>query len=163
MNEPHDPYTAPQAQIRAERAAQLVVASRIQRLVNYLIDSTACVALIFCGLSVYSAIDPGVIETLKQPNPWRDLLMTALVLLVYYVPMEGMFGVTLGKLVTNTRVVDEQGRPPSWGQVLARTVARLIPFEQFTILFSPADRPTAWHDRLPKTLVVRAQPALASR
>lgn len=155
MNDPHNPYDAPQASIRAERAAQLVVAGRLLRLVNYFIDSAACLALIFCGLSVYSAFDPGVMEALKQPNTLRDIVVTTVVLLIYYVPMEGIFGVTLGKLVTNTRVVDEHGRPPSWGQVLGRTFARLIPFEAFTILFSPAQRPAAWHDRLAKTLVVR--------
>lgn len=157
MNDPHNPYDAPQTQVRAERIAQLVTATRGQRLINYLIDSLACVALIVCALTLYTAYDPAVVNSLREPNMFRDWVMTPIALLIYYVPMEGMFGVTLGKLVTNTRVVDEQGRPPSWGQVFGRTAARLIPFEQFTILFSGTQRVAAWHDRLPKTLVVRAR------
>ncbi|MGO1070868.1 RDD family protein [Lysobacter sp. CA199] len=161
MNDPNNPYDAPQAQVRAERIAQLVTATRAQRLVNLLIDSLVCTALVLGSLSVYSAFDPTVLKLLQpEPNaPWNPTmsLMMLLAQFVYYVPMEGMFGVTLGKLVTSTRVVDEQGRPPSWGQVLGRTAARQIPFEPITILFTGAARAAAWHDRLPKTLVVRAR------
>lgn len=165
MNDPNNPAPTSQAQIRAERIAGLVVASRAQRLANLLIDNLACVAMVMGGLTVYSAFDPEILKLLQpEPNsPWNPT-MSLLILLAqfaYYVPMEGIFGATLGKLVTGTRVVDEQGRPPSWGQVLGRTVARQIPFEPITILFSSADRATAWHDRLPKTLVVRARPATA--
>lgn len=154
-----DPHERPQSELRAERAAELVVASRAQRLINLLIDSAVCSAVVLGGLSVYSAFDPDVLKLLRPaPDaPWNPTMSLTMLLVqfAYYVPMEGIFGVTLGKLVTSTRVVDVQGRPPSWAQVLGRTAARQIPFEPFTIFFSGA-RVAAWHDRLPKTLVVRA-------
>lgn len=158
MNDPQNPYDAPQAQVQAERIAQLVTASRPQRLVNYLIDSLACASLIMLAITIYSGNDPAVLKDMQeQANPLRDWGLMVGALLLYYVPMEGIFGVTLGKLVTSTRVVDEQGRPPSWGQVFGRTFARMIPMEVLTILLSGNERVTAWHDRLPKTLVVRAR------
>lgn len=168
MSDPNNPIPTSQAQIRADRIAGLVVASRTQRLINLLIDNLACFSMVMGGLTVYSAFDPEILKLLQpEPNsPWNPTMSLLMLLaqFAYYVPMEGIFGVTLGKLVTSTRVVDEQGRPPSWGQVLGRTAARQIPFEPVTILFSSADRPAAWHDRLPKTLVVRAKaPAARAR
>jgi len=164
MNDSNDSHDLPRPQHRAERIAALVPASRAQRLVNLLIDSAICAAAALGGLSVWSAFDPEVLKLLQPApdaawNPTMSLLMLC-VQFAYYVPMEGIFGVTLGKLVTNTRVVDEQGRPPSWAQVLGRTLVRQVPFEPITILFGDPARATAWHDRLPKTLVVRtAAPA----
>lgn len=165
MNDPNESPAFSQSQRRAERIAALVPASRAQRLANLLIDSAICAAAALGGLSVWSAFDPDVLKLLQPAapdaawNPTMSLIMLC-VQFAYYVPMEGIFGVTLGKLVTSTRVVDEQGRPPSWGQVLGRTLVRQVPFEPITILFGDPARATAWHDRFPKTLVVRtAAPA----
>lgn len=159
MDDNQNPYHAPQAEVRrAERVAQLVTASRGQRFIHYLIDTLACYAIMFAAMLVYVGIGgEAVVTAMQEPNPLCNVLISVTMILVYYVPMEGMFGVTLGKLVTGTRVVDEQGRPPSWGQVFGRTFARLIPFEAFSLLFSRDDRVSGWHDRLPKTLVVRSR------
>lgn len=157
MDDNQNPYHAPQAEVRrADRAAQLVTASRGQRFINYLIDSLARQAIIFAMMMVYMGIaGEAAMAAMKEPDLVLNLMIGYAVVVLYYVPMEGMFGVTLGKLVTGTRVVDEQGRPPSWGQVLGRTFARFIPFEAFSVLFAREDRVSGWHDRLPKTLVVR--------
>jgi uncharacterized RDD family membrane protein YckC len=46
---------------------------------------------------------------------------------IYYVVLEGLFGRTLGKLVTGIKVVSEaDGRAPGIGRALLRTVLRLI-------------------------------------
>lgn len=97
------------------------------------------------------------LASMEEPSFVRDYAIGIGLMLVYYIPLEGMFGVTVGKLITGTRVVDEQGRPPSWGQAIGRTFARLIPFEPFSLLFSEDKRIAGWHDRLPKTLVVRTR------
>ena len=75
--------------------------------------------------------------------------------LLYYVPMEGLFGFTVGKLVTGTRVVNAQGGRPTWGQAFGRTLCRLIPFEPFSLFFSKDGEVRGWHDSVPKTWVVR--------
>lgn len=159
MDDNQNPYHAPQAEVRrAERVAQLVIASRGQRFINYLIDALARQAIIFAMMMVYLGIaGEAAVAAMKEPDIVLNIVIGYALVVLYYVPLEGMFGVTLGKLVTGTRVVDEQGRPPSWSQVLGRTFARLIPFEAFSVLFSRDDRITGWHDRLPKTLVVRSR------
>ncbi|QWP77838.1 RDD family protein [Lysobacter sp. K5869] len=160
MNDLNDSHDLPRTQHRAERIAALVPASRAQRLANLLIDSAICAAAVLGGITVYAAVDPEVLKVLQPASPdtpWnpRMSLIMLLVQFAYYVPMEGIFGVTLGKLVTSTRTVDEEGRPPSWTQVLARTALRQIPFEPISILFGDPARARAWHDRFSKTLVVR--------
>lgn len=58
---------------------------------------------------------------------YRATLAVWLGLLVAYFPVtEMLFGKTVGKLVTGTRVVDEAGRRPSFLQALVRTLFRLI-------------------------------------
>ena len=73
--------------------------------------------------------------------------------------MEGLFGATVGKWVTRTRVVDERGLPPSWRTAFLRSLARFIPFEPLSLLFAGADDPRGWHDRMPGTRVVLRRPA----
>jgi uncharacterized RDD family membrane protein YckC len=50
-----------------------------------------------------------------------------IVVVLYYVILEGYFGRTVGKLVTGIRVISEAtGRPPGFGRALLRTVLRVI-------------------------------------
>lgn len=76
------------------------------------------------------------------------------ILLFYYVILEAATGRTLGKLITGTKVVNEDGGAPSIGQIIGRTLCRCIPFEAFSFLSSDA---RGWHDRIPKTYVVKAR------
>lgn len=85
---------------------------------------------------------------------WQEQLLGIGMFLAYYIVMEGLFGLTIGKWITGTRVVDERGGPPTWRQVVLRSLARLIPFEAFSLLFSEDGVARGWHDRLPRTRVV---------
>ena len=78
-------------------------------------------------------------------------LISYLVWVAYYILMEHSMGVSVGKLVTGTRVVAQDGGKPSLGQIVGRSFARLIPFEAFSFLGSG---PGGWHDTLSKTRVV---------
>jgi uncharacterized RDD family membrane protein YckC len=73
-------------------------------------------------------------------------------MLGYYLVMEAAFGRTIGKLATGTRVVTVEGGAASFGQILGRTLCRLIPFEAFSFLTENA---VGWHDSIPKTRVVK--------
>lgn len=64
---------------------------------------------------------------------------------------EQLFGQSVGKMITRTKVVTENGDKPSFGQIIVRNLARLIPFEAFSLL---AKNPVGWHDSLSKTVVV---------
>jgi uncharacterized RDD family membrane protein YckC len=75
----------------------------------------------------------------------------ALAILVYYTIAEGLTGRSVGKLLSQTRVVNRQGLRPSFGQVLVRSLLRLTIVDMFFIAF--LDKPL--HDHLSKTEVVQ--------
>ncbi len=72
---------------------------------------------------------------------------------IYYLLFEGVFGRTLGKLITKTIVVDSTSfRKASFGKILGRTFSRLIPLDVLSFLFSiiPGWHPRGWHDSISK-------------
>lgn len=160
MNE-ENPYLAPSARIAAtapqERLA-IEPAGRWRRFFNWAIDYACSTLLSIAVMIPYAAWllangGDAALAELETPNFLRDYAIGIGMMLVYYITMEGFFGVTVGKLVTGTRVVNEQGGKPTWGQALGRTFGRLIPFEAFSVLLSDDRR--GWHDSLSKTWVVR--------
>jgi uncharacterized RDD family membrane protein YckC len=60
-------------------------------------------------------------------------------------------GKTLGKMITGTRAVNEDGTPISGRTAFLRNISRLVPFEAFSALGSPC---WPWHDRWTKTYVI---------
>lgn len=71
--------------------------------------------------------------------------------MIYYLFFEGLFGRTIGKIVTGSVVVDENGLKPSFKIIFIRTLYRLIPFEALSFLSKSAK---FWHDSFSKTYVV---------
>ncbi len=162
MNEPN-PYDAPSARIEAsipEERLEIEAAGRWRRFFNWVIDY-ACFTLLSMLMVFPYAIwlvmqgDEAGLARLEKPDLLRDYGVGALAMLLYYIPMEGLFGFTIGKLVTGTRVVNEQGGRPTWGQAVGRTLGRLIPFEPFSILLPSDFACRGWHDSLARTWVVR--------
>lgn len=70
---------------------------------------------------------------------------------IYYLFLESLFGRTIGKIVTGSVVVDENGQKPSFNIIFIRTLCRLIPFEALSFLSKSA---RFWHDSFSKTYVV---------
>ena len=124
-------------------------ASRGQRFANLVLDSVAGAALLFPVAVVDAGLNTQVL----------DWVPDVLVSLVYYFVMEAAFGVTLGKLVTRTRVIAQDGGRPGLMRVLGRTLIRFIPFEAFTFVL--LDR--GWHDAWADTRVVRTRPSKQTR
>ena len=83
-----------------------------------------------------------------------DIVLGIIVMAVYYIPLEAMSGRTIGKLITGTKVVSENGHRPSFSEVIKRTLSRFIPFEAFSFLGKDS---RGWHDTLSKTYVVRCR------
>ena len=79
-------------------------------------------------------------------------LLGLIVVLGYYVIMEAAFQKTIGKMLTGTHVVTADGNVPSFGQIVGRSFARMIPFEPLSFF---GKTPTGWHDRLSGTRVIR--------
>ena len=69
----------------------------------------------------------------------------------YFFFMELMYGKTLGKFITKTKVVDYQKQKPTTNQIFIRSISRLIPFEPFSFF---GKRPVGWHDSFSRTYVI---------
>lgn len=133
---------------------KLVRASRTKRFLNVFIDQLALyfIILAFSFLWVSTA---DYNESLYLEDESRFDLMSYVigwgVTLLFYTLTEGLLkGKTLGKLITQTRALDEQGELLTFSKAFVRSLCRLIPFEAFTFL---GERP-GLHDRLSKTMVV---------
>ena len=71
----------------------------------------------------------------------------------YSLLFEGVFGKSPAKFITRTTVVSVDGRKPNFGSIVLRTLCRLVPFDQISILIGKND--CCWHDTWSKTEVVR--------
>ena len=132
-----------------EEAFTIEPAGRGRRFANYLIDMLAQVIAVIAIFFVAGMI--GGEESLAWVEAVPDFAFGFLMSLAYYVPLEALTGRSLGKLITGTIVVNEEGHRPTLGQVFGRTLTRIIPFEPFS--FFRADV-RGWHDSLSKTYVV---------
>lgn len=159
----HNPYHSPAAQIAdtmPQERLTIEPAGRWRRFFNLLIDYacfTLLAMLVMVPYATWLVVQGGeaALDVLDEPNFLRDYGIGLGAMLLYYIPLEGFFGFTVGKLITGTRVVNEQGGKPRWGQIVGRTFARFIPFEAFSVLFANDGERRGWHDSLPKTYVVR--------
>ena len=73
--------------------------------------------------------------------------------LVYYTFCEKVCnGYTLGKLITGTRAIRQDGQELTFKDAFLRTLSRIVPFEPFSAL---GRQP--WHDSWTKTMVVKSR------
>lgn len=122
------------------------------RFMNYIIDVVAVLGLGFMVgvVAVLLGFD-AFIESLDGPLMSR--LIGVVLTIIYYLTLETLSGRTLGKLVTGTKVVMEDGSKPAFAAILKRTLWRCVPFEAFTF-FGDA---SGWHDAKSHTTVVRTR------
>lgn len=71
---------------------------------------------------------------------------------IYYFLMEKFFQTTLGKLVTQSVVIDKYAKRPDDRSLVVRTLIRLIPFDVLSFL---GER--GWHDKWSETYVVKKE------
>ena len=80
-------------------------------------------------------------------------IIASLHYLVYYILCEKLCrGYTLGKLISGTRAIRQDGRELNVMDVVRRSLVRIIPFEVFSGLNS-----LPWHDSWTKTIVVETR------
>lgn len=156
-----DPYLAPTAATAVAISPEAVgePAAKVRRFFNWLIDKAVIWGLLVLVVALYTVFVDDTLASWMETAPWwGDYAVTGLLILGYYTVMEGLFGVTIGKLITGTRVVDEAGLPVSFPRALLRSLCRIIPFEIFSVLLSDDANPRGWHDSLPRTRVVMRRP-----
>lgn len=118
------------------------VANSGRRFANSIID-TIVIYIIFFVLLVLSGNQYG-------ENPGFNLIIY-LIMIGYYAIMEYAFGKTIGKMVTNTKVITAEGNKPEFKTALIRSICRFIPFDQFSFLGTPC---VGWHDKFANSRVV---------
>ena len=135
-------------------------ATQGQRFLNFLIDNV----VIRIALAYVTGVAVGYLLTLLSPefyyslsyNKSRLYLISVLIVLIdyilYYSLFEGIFkGRTVGKFITGTKAINENGMELTFKNALLRSVCRLIPFEAFSGLGTP------WHDSITNTMVIKAR------
>lgn len=129
----------------ADIAINLERASVGKRFLNYIIDIV--VFYVACFLA-------GAIVGLATGSPTVSqfelyFIALAVFFLLYFVEEAFMKGKTIGKLITGTRAVNEDGTPINAKTAAIRTVIRFVPFEPFSAFgYLP------WHDSWSRTIVI---------
>jgi uncharacterized RDD family membrane protein YckC len=97
--------------IAAQYGDSIIVSRWIGCWVDYAVCGSCLLAADwFLGSELYQKMIP----------IWLALVMS------YFVVLESLWGRTLGKLLTGTVVVDDKGSRPNFGQVVVRTIFRVI-------------------------------------
>ncbi|MBT2563293.1 RDD family protein [Pedobacter sp. ISL-68] len=124
-------------------------ASTGKRFVNYIIDVIVFYILAFGLGIVIGVLKPSLLVGVD------DLSLRLVSLLFYGIVMfvtEAMSnGRSIGKLVTGTRAVNEDGSDMSFQKIFVRNIVRAIPFNALSALGTPS---SPWHDRWSDTMVV---------
>lgn len=137
-------------------------ASTGQRFLNFLIDNllmrfglsylTGTVVGMFLGL-----VAPEFIQKIAYDAESFDLILLGVIIayfnyIVYYTFCEKVFrGYTLGKLITGTRAIREDGQELTFKDALLRSLSRIVPFEALSGFGYP------WHDQWTKTMVIKTR------
>ncbi len=137
-------------------------ASKEKRFANFIIDRVVFYAVFF-GLSSFLAIvyillggDQYALDEfangLENISPLMDSLVTLIFLIIFYFAFETISkGKTIGKFVTKTKVIMEDGSEPKISDYLLRSLCRLIPFDSISFLGSEG---RGWHDSVSDTYVI---------
>ena len=137
------------------RVTDELLASHSQRFLNLLMDYLGQIFLYIIAFTIA--------VTIAQVNGNKDFMLyfikndiaqytfAVCIILFYYNVFEIFTARTVGKFITQTIVVDENGEKPHHETILVRTLCRLIPFEILSFLGMPA---RGWHDSISKTYVV---------
>jgi uncharacterized RDD family membrane protein YckC len=136
------PINQTQPDLLDDYGVNLTRASSGQRLGNLLIDLFSFYA-IFIALGL---VFRPLLIVIFTP------ILPAIAFALYLSLVELIFkGRTLGKLITGTRAVREDGSPITASEAFGRGFSRIVPFEAFSALGSGT---YPWHDRWSHTYVV---------
>jgi uncharacterized RDD family membrane protein YckC len=136
--------------------ASLVQASHGKRILNLIIDTLIFYGVIIVLVFPIVMVSPESFdEDPYASNPGMDLMwnvISLVIYLMYYSSLEYLSGGrTLGKLITGTLAIMDDGSKMSFSTTFKRNAIRLIPFEIFSCFGSPC---YPWHDKWTNTYVI---------
>jgi len=132
-------------------------ASKGSRFANYMVDYiiriiVGIILVILITFISETVGSYGVYEFLvESESKLSDYILGIIMVLIYFNIIESLTAKSVGKYITKTRVVMEDGSKPKFTDVFLRTLCRLIPFEAFSFL---GDEGRGWHDSISNTYVV---------
>ncbi len=133
-----------------------LIATHWQRIANYLLDLVFQMIFMFCVLTgviviaLLAKLD-GLIYWTLHMGIFHQYLFAIVIAILYYGLSETLLGRSIGKFITGTIIVMEDGSAPDSHVILKRTFCRLIPLEWITFLGMPS---RGWHDSIPGVYVV---------
>lgn len=141
--------------------------SKFIRFINYMVDLVAIQVIIkgvtfgiayylmgdnYNDHAFYHKIDLERLSILDVAAVKSNFLVSFSVTFFYYFIFEAATrGRTLGKILTDTIAITQDGQPFTFRHALIRTLCRFIPFEPFSALLAYLP----WHDSISKTAVVK--------
>lgn len=141
-----------------------VYATQGQRFLNWLIDNL----LMRYGLAYLTGMGVGFLIAVTAPGFFEDMaysdgpfnvlfflgiFIAYLNYIIYYTLCEKLFkGYTLGKLITGTRAIRQDGKELTFKDALLRSLSRCVPFEVFS-----GFNTLTWHDSWTDTMVIKAR------
>ncbi|GAB4093898.1 RDD family protein [Flaviaesturariibacter terrae] len=147
-------HTTEEQDLFTDMQPELVQADSGKRLLNLIIDRVAFYGFLFVVGMVLGLITPRAVGFFQSiaDNPIVDALLTMLLYALYMGAQEALFkGKTLGKLITGTRAVYQDGGSINASTAFTRGLSRIVPFEPFSALGSPT---YPWHDKWTDTFVI---------
>lgn len=124
-----------------------------RRLINHIVDQLLATFLAATA-SILFLLATAIYKTNISKTTQTIIIFVVYVAFrfLYFFIGERYTGRTLAKYLTKTQVISQSGRLRT-SQIAGRTLARLLPFEEISILFG---KNTAWHDSVSHTLVVKS-------
>ncbi|WP_430817037.1 RDD family protein [Carboxylicivirga sp. RSCT41] len=126
-------------------------AGKGQRFINGLIDWAFSFLFFIITVNLFDIVIPVVDQS--QVLMGLKYALGILSIILYYSIMESLTGRTFGKMITRTKVVNEDGRRPPFKSIILRSLYRILPIDCLSFLYWKYD---GGHDRWTKTRVVLA-------
>ncbi len=133
-----------------------ILAPKGKRFLNYIIDFIIKM-IIGVGVGILIGIISNLTDNyglydffIESESRLADYIFGFIITFIYYNIFETLTSRTIGKYITQTKVVLIDGSKPKFDEILIRTLCRFIPFNAFSFLGDGR----GWHDSLSKTYVV---------
>ncbi|WP_153800018.1 RDD family protein [Foetidibacter luteolus] len=133
-----------------EHEVNYVPATTGQRFANYIVDFVAFV-MVYVIIAIFFLLPNDPVNVEAEGDTILDYLLVCILLVLYYTILEGLTkGRTLGKLITGTIALREDGEKITWKDAMLRSLTRIVPFEHLSALGG-----VPWHDTWTKTRVYK--------
>lgn len=119
-----------------------------KRLINYIVDTATILMMFFLSLKTL----PFILKKVPFDFSFDINIVLTINFIFYYLIFEGINGRTMGKYLTQTKVISKNGAKPKFTQIIVRTLVRILFIEVLSYI---AKRPNGWHDRASNTEVVK--------